>query len=102
LVLCVGIGLPIILAAPLQAQSSALVEPHCLLWGPPDRVGGKPVCRRRAAPPSAELVSCRLYTQTLDRETGNKMCIYRRPGLTGGDTTVSVPASTPCAMSLRC
>lgn len=84
------------------APQAAPREAHCLLWGPPDRVGGKPVCRRRAAPPMAAPVLCRLHSQSMGEETGDKMCIYRRPGLGGGDTTVSVPVATPCSAAIRC
>lgn len=95
-------------AQPLAAQDVLPVfpfakpEPPCTLWGPPERAGGKPVCRRRAEKPSDKLISCRLYAAPLDQETGNKMCTYRRPGLEGGETVVSVPSATPCAAALKC
>lgn len=100
--------LAIPLATPLAAQEAATTfpfarpEPPCTVWGPPDQPGGKPVCRRRAQKPSEMPISCRLMSNMLDQETGNKMCVYRRPGLSGDETTVSVPAATPCAMAIKC
>ena len=73
-----------------------------MVWGPAEQAGGKQVCRRRAERPSEALISCRLFSNVVDLETGNKLCTYRRPGLSPDDKVVAVPVGTPCAATLKC
>jgi hypothetical protein len=97
----------VLLMQPAGAQIPGLpfltpAEPPCVVWGPAEQAGGKQVCRRRAVRPSEALISCRLFSSPVDTETGNKMCTYRRPGLSPDDKVVPVPIGTPCAATLMC
>ena len=82
---------------------------HCSLWStdrlrwPQTSVGReKQECRRRAVQPTSGVIQCRLRTSYIDKETGERMCIYQRGATGQGDMTTSMSKEFSCERSISC
>ena len=82
---------------------------HCTLWDNlrlkwPQTIMGreKAKCRRRAVPPTEIASSCRLRREYFDDETGQRMCVYMKPGRGAEDKTISLSPSLQCQRSYTC
>ncbi|MGA0714477.1 MAG: hypothetical protein ACO3OO_04305 [Gemmobacter sp.] len=109
---CIRILLATILLM-LPLAPAAAQEPPCIRWqmvpGTSEQTGrlrnfSLPTwqCRERAVRPSEKPVACQLYSKTVDRATGTKICTYRKPGISGDQKTVSVPVGLDCSAQIRC
>ena len=82
---------------------------HCTLWAtdrlrwPQTSVGReKQECRRRAVVPTSGVIQCRLRRSYIDKETGERMCIYQRGATGQGDMTTSMSKNFFCERSISC
>ena len=78
-------------ATPAAAEGRLYVpdegSAHCTLWDNlrlkwPQTIMGRETakCRRRAVPPTEIASNCRLRREYFDDETGQRMCVYMKPG----------------------
>lgn len=98
-----------ILAAGRTYEGSGESLAHCSLWSserlrwPQTSVGReKQECRRRAVKPTGGVIQCRLRTSYIDKETGERMCIYQRGATGQGDMTTSMSKEFSCERSISC
>jgi hypothetical protein len=82
---------------------------HCTLWDNlrlkwPQTIMGRETakCRRRAVPPTEIASNCRLRREYFDDETGQRMCVYMKPGRGAEDKTISLSPSLQCQRSYTC
>lgn len=82
---------------------------HCTLWDtlrlrwPQTTMGReKAKCRRKAVPPTKIAVICRLRTQYIDKDTGSRMCVYKKQGRGAEEEVVSLSPSLNCQRTYRC
>ncbi len=82
---------------------------HCTLWStdrlrwPQTSVGReKQECRRRAVRPTMGDIQCRLRRSYIDKETGERMCIYQRGATGQGDMTTSMSKNFFCERTINC
>ena len=97
------------LAAGRTYEGSGESAAHCGLWSserlrwPQTSVGReKQECRRRAVRPTTGVIQCRLRTSYIDKETGERMCIYQRGATGQGDMTTSMSKEFSCERSISC
>ena len=100
---------PLVLAAGRTYEGSGESAAHCSLWSserlrwPQTSVGReKQECRRRAVRPTSGVIQCRLRTSYIDKETGERMCIYQRGATGQGDMTTSMSKEFSCERSISC
>ncbi len=98
-----------VLAAGRTYEGSGEGAAHCSLWSserlrwPQTSVGReKQECRRRAVKPTTGVIQCRLRTSYIDKETGERMCIYQRGATGQGDMTTSMSKEFSCERSISC
>ena len=98
-----------VLAAAKTYTGSGESAAHCSLWSsdrlrwPQTSVGReKQECRRRAVQPTSGVIQCRLRTSYIDKETGERMCIYQRGATGQGDMTTSMSKEFSCERSISC
>ena len=98
-----------VLAAGRTYEGSGESAAHCSLWSserlrwPQTSVGReKQECRRRAVRPTKGVIQCRLRTSYIDKETGERMCIYQRGATGQGDMTTSMSKEFSCERSISC
>ena len=96
-------------AAGKTYEGSGESAAHCSLWSserlrwPQTSVGReKQECRRRAVRPTAGVIQCRLRKSYIDKETGERMCIYQRGATGQGDMTTSMSKEFSCERSISC
>ena len=82
---------------------------HCTLWDNlrlkwPQTIMGRETakCRRRAVPPTEIASNCRLRREYFDDETGQRMCVYMKPGRGAEDKVISLSPSLQCQRSYTC
>ena len=82
---------------------------HCTLWDnlrlkwPQTIMGREPAkCRRRAVPPTEIASNCRLRREYFDDETGQRMCVYMKPGRGAEDKVIPLSPSLQCQRSYTC
>ena len=82
---------------------------HCTLWDNlrlkwPQTIMGRETakCRRRAVPPTEIASNCRLRREYFDEETGQRMCVYMKPGRGAEDKVIPLSASLQCQRSYTC
>jgi len=82
---------------------------HCTLWDnlrlvwPQTIMGREPAkCRRKAQQPTKMAVICRLSNQYIDKDTGSRMCVYRRQGRGDEEEVVSLSPSLSCQRTYSC
>ena len=82
---------------------------HCTLWSNerlkwPQTIMGreKAECRRRAVDSSNSNTECRLVRTYIDKESGERMCIYKRHGTGLDDLTLSMSPSLNCQRDFMC
>ena len=82
---------------------------HCTLWSTdrlrwPQTILGREQagCRRRAKRASEGTVQCRLKKNFIDKESGQRMCIYQRQGTGLEDKTMSMEPDFQCERSFMC
>ena len=99
----------LVLAAGRTYEGSGESAAHCSLWSserlrwPQTSVGReKQECRRRAVKPTSGVIQCRLRTSYIDKETGERMCIYQRGATGQGDMTTSMSKEFSCERSISC
>jgi hypothetical protein len=99
----------LVLAAGRTYEGSGESAAHCSLWSserlrwPQTSVGReKQECRRRAVKPTSGVIQCRLRTSYIDKETGERMCIYQRGATGQGDMTTSMSMEFSCERSISC
>ena len=99
----------LVLAAGRTYEGSGESAAHCSLWSserlrwPQTSVGReKQECRRRAVRPTSGVIQCRLRTSYIDKETGERMCIYQRGATGQGDMTTSMSKEFSCERSISC
>ena len=99
----------LVLAAGRTYEGSGESAAHCSLWSserlrwPQTSVGReKQECRRRAVKPTKGVIQCRLRTSYIDKETGERMCIYQRGATGQGDMTTSMSKEFSCERSISC
>ena len=87
------------------SESSA----HCTLWSSdrlrwPQTILGreKAECRRRAVDSSAGKTQCRLIKTYIDKESGERICIYKRHGTGLEELTLSMSAFLNCQKDFIC
>ena len=87
------------------SESSA----HCTLWSTdrlrwPQTILGreKAECRRRAVDSSAGKTQCRLLKTYIDKESGERICIYKRHGTGLEELTLSMSAFLNCQKDFIC
>ena len=98
-----------VLAAGRTYEGSGESAAHCSLWSserlrwPQTSVGReKQECRRRAVRPTMGVIQCRLRRSYIDKETGERMCIYQRGATGQGDMTTSMSKEFSCERSISC
>ena len=98
-----------VFAAAKTYSGSGESAAHCTLWSsdrlrwPQTSVGReKQECRRRAVKPTGGVIQCRLRTSYIDKETGERMCIYQRGATGQGDMTTSMSKEFSCERSINC
>ena len=98
-----------VVAAGRTYEGSGEGAAHCSLWSserlrwPQTSVGReKQECRRRAVRPTTGVIQCRLRTSYIDKETGERMCIYQRGATGQGDMTTSMSKEFSCERSISC
>ena len=82
---------------------------HCTLWSNerlkwPQTIMGreKAECRRRAVDSSTSNTECRLIRTYIDKESGERMCIYKRHGTGLDELTLSMSAFLNCQRDFMC
>ena len=82
---------------------------HCTLWDNlrlkwPQTIMGRETakCRRRAVPPTEIASNCRLRREYFDEETGQRMCVYMKPGRGAEDKVIPLSPSLQCQRSYTC
>ena len=82
---------------------------HCTLWDTmrlvwPQTIMGRETakCRRKAVQPTKIAVVCRLKDQYIDKETGSRMCVYRKQGRGDEEEVVSLSPSLSCQRTYSC
>lgn len=82
---------------------------HCTLWSNdrlkwPQTIMGrdKAECRRRAVDSSTTNTECRLIRTYIDKESGERMCIYKRHGTGLEQLTLSMSAFLNCQRDFMC
>ena len=82
---------------------------HCTLWDNlrlkwPQTIMGRETakCRRRAVPPTEIASNCRLRREYFDDETGQRMCVYMKPGRGTEDKVIPLSPSLQCQRSYTC
>ena len=82
---------------------------HCTLWSNerlkwPQTILGreKAECRRRAVDSSTSNTECRLIRTYIDKESGERMCIYKRHGTGLEELTLSMSAFLNCQRDFMC
>ncbi|MDC1382767.1 hypothetical protein N8500_04720 [Candidatus Puniceispirillum sp.] len=82
---------------------------HCTLWSNerlkwPQTIMGreKAECRRRAVDSSTSNTECRLLRTYIDKESGERMCIYKRHGTGLDELTLSMSAFLNCQRDFMC
>ena len=87
------------------SESSA----HCTLWSSdrlrwPQTILGreKAECRRRAVDSTAGKTQCRLIKTYIDKESGERICIYKRHGTGLEELTLSMSAFLNCQKDFIC
>ena len=82
---------------------------HCTLWSSdrlrwPQTILGreKAECRRRAVDSSAGKTQCRLIKTYIDKESGERICIYKRHGTGLEELTLSMSAFLNCQKDFIC
>ena len=98
-----------VFAAAKTYSGSGESAAHCTLWSsdrlrwPQTSVGReKQECRRRAVKPTGGVIQCRLRRSYIDKETGERMCIYQRGATGQGDMTTSMSKEFSCERSINC
>ena len=83
--------------------------PHCTLWSNerlkwPQTIMGreKAECRRRAVDSTTSNTECRLIRTYIDKESGERMCIYKRHGTGLDELTLSMSAFLNCQRDFMC
>jgi len=100
-------------ATPAAAEGRLYVpdegSAHCTLWDNlrlkwPQTIMGRETakCRRRAVPPTEIASNCRLRREYFDDETGQRMCVYMKPGRGAEDKVISLSPSLQCQRSYTC
>ena len=97
------------MAEGITYESSEKFKKHCTLWSTdrlrwPQTSAGKEKqeCRRRATRPTLGVIQCRLRRSYIDKETGERMCIYQRGATGQGDMTTSMSKNFFCERSINC
>ena len=82
---------------------------HCTLWSNerlkwPQTIMGreKAECRRRAVDSSTSNTECRLIRTYIDKESGERLCIYKRHGTGLDELTLSMSAFLNCQRDFMC
>ena len=83
---------------------------HCNLWDtirrqwPATSLGIEPrECRRKAVAPTTSMtITCRLDSEYIDEETGERMCIYQRGGYNQGPHTIAMDKYYQCPRTQQC
>ena len=82
---------------------------HCTLWDnlrlvwPQTILGREPAkCRRKAVQPTRIAVICRLQSQYIDKDTGSRMCVYRKQGRGTETEVVSLSPQLSCQRTYHC
>lgn len=82
---------------------------HCTLWDnlrlvwPQTIMGREPAkCRRKAVQPTKVAVICRLQNQYIDKDTGSRMCVYRKQGKGTEEEVVSLSPQLSCQRTYHC
>jgi len=83
---------------------------HCTLWDtilrqwPATSLGLEPrECRRKAVAPTTSMtITCRLQNDYIDKETGERMCIYQRGGYNQGPHTIAMDKYYQCPRTQQC
>jgi hypothetical protein len=100
-------------ATPAAAEGRLYVpdegSAHCTLWDNlrlkwPQTIMGRETakCRRRAVPPTEIASNCRLRREYFDDETGQRMCVYMKPGRGAEDKVIPLSPSLQCQRSYTC
>ena len=100
-------------ATPAAAEGRLYVpdegSAHCTLWDNlrlkwPQTIMGRETakCRRRAVPPTEIASNCRLRREYFDDETGQRMCVYMKPGRGTEDKVIPLSPSLQCQRSYTC
>jgi hypothetical protein len=82
---------------------------HCTLWSNerlkwPQTIMGreKAECRRRAVDSTSTNTECRLIKTYIDKESGERMCIYKRHGTGLDKLTLSMSPFLNCQRDFMC
>tara|TARA_R110001592_G_scaffold20761_5_gene83850 strand:- start:6947 stop:7309 length:363 start_codon:yes stop_codon:yes gene_type:complete len=83
---------------------------HCGLWDtilrqwPATSLGIEPrECRRKAVPPTTSMtITCRLDSEYIEEETGERMCIYQRGAHNQGPLTIAMDKYYQCPRTQMC
>ena len=83
---------------------------HCGLWDtilrqwPATSLGIEPrECRRKAQPPTKTMtINCRLQSEYIEEETGERMCIYQRGAHNQGPLTIAMDKYYQCPRTQMC